>query len=117
MNEPTAQQPNNSRRNPAEHLAPYQFKKGQSGNPLGRKTGKSMKEYSKEMLGSMNEEERQEFLHGLGKEVIWKMGEGAPDTKTDLTTKGEKIEMNADNLAKIEAFNEWHKNQIKQPKK
>ena len=98
----TAQQPQNSheileelketeKRNKADHLAPWQFKKGQSGNPEGRKPGKSLKEYAKEMLASMNEEERQEYLKGLPKEVIWKMSEGNPANATDLTSKGERI--------------------------
>ena len=56
----------------AEWLAPYQFKKGQSGNPSGRKPGKSLKEYAKEMLSTMTDDERQDFLHGLSKETIWK---------------------------------------------
>lgn len=98
-------------------LLPFMWKKGQSGNPAGRPKGKTMKEYARELLECQSEEERQEFLHGLPKEIIWKMAEGNPDNKTDLTTKGDKLDLNSENLAKIEAFNEWHKNQIKQPKK
>lgn len=86
--EETAKQHKNSKK---EWLMPYQFKKGQSGNPSGRKAGKSLKEYAKEMLASMTEDERQEFLHGLPKEVIWKLAEGNPETKTDVTSGGEKI--------------------------
>lgn len=61
---------------PTAHLAPYQFKKGQSGNPEGRKPGKSLKEYAKEMLASMTEEERQEYMEGIDKRIIWEMAEG-----------------------------------------
>lgn len=73
------------------NLLPYQFKKGQSGNPLGRPPGKSLKERAKAMLNAMTEEEEQEFLNGLDKRIIWEMAEGKPDTKTDITSKGEKI--------------------------
>lgn len=57
---------------------PWLFKKGQSGNPKGRPKGKTLKEYAKEYLACMTEEERQDFLDGLPKETIWKMAEGNP---------------------------------------
>lgn len=75
-------------------IFPYMWKKGQSGNPAGRPKGKTMKEYARELLECQTEEERQEFLHGLPKEIIWKMAEGNPVTATDLTSKGEKVVFN-----------------------
>lgn len=74
-------------KNRADHLAAYQFKKGQSGNPNGRPPGKSLKERAKAMLNSMTEEEEQEFLHGIDKKTIWEMAEGKPkqDVEGDVT--------------------------------
>lgn len=70
---------------------PWLWKKGQSGNPAGRPKGKTMKEYVREYLERMTDEERDTFLEGIPKEVIWKMGEGNPKQDTDITSAGEKI--------------------------
>jgi hypothetical protein len=42
-----------------------------------------MKEYVAEMLERMDDEERDAFLVGMPKEVIWKMAEGNPHTTED----------------------------------
>lgn len=63
-------------KNRASHLQPWQFKKGQSGNPKGRVPGKSLKERAKAMLNAMTEEEEQAFLEGIDKRIIWEMAEG-----------------------------------------
>lgn len=71
-------QPKNSKRR-TDQLAPYQYKKGQSGNPHGRPIGAlSMKTYVKNKLLSMNDEEREEFLEGLDKKIVWEMAEDKP---------------------------------------
>lgn len=65
---------------------PWLFKKGNPGGP-GRPKGKSLKEYSRDYLAQMTEEERQDFLEGIPKESIWKMAEGNP--KNDIEVSGE----------------------------
>lgn len=69
---------------------PWLFKKGNPGGP-GRPVGKSLKEYSREYLAKMTDEERQEFLEGIPKVDIWKMSEGNPKQDTDVTTNGESL--------------------------
>lgn len=66
---------------------PWLWKKGQSGNIKGRPKGKTLKEYAREYLSCLTDEERDEFMNGLPKELIWKMAEGNP--KQDSEIKGE----------------------------
>ena len=92
--EDTEKQPDNNR---ASHLAPFQYKKGQSGNPGGRPAGAvSMKTYVKNKLLAMSDEEREEFLEGLDKRTIWEMSEGKPkqdvEATVDMTSKIIKLD-------------------------
>lgn len=73
-------------------LKGYQFVKGQSGNPGGKKKGtKSMKTFAREYLETLPDDEKVEFMRSLDPELVWKMAEGAPQTNTDVTSKGESI--------------------------
>src|ERR1700685_1132041 len=69
-----------------------QWTKGHSGNPGGRKKGtKTMKQWVREKLEAMTDEERDNFLEGLPKDIIWKMSEGNAENKTDVTSGGKPI--------------------------
>lgn len=75
------QQKNNKR---GAHLAPYQFKKGQSGNPFGRPPGRSLKERAKAYLASLTDEEAIEFFEGMNKKDVWEMAEGKPKQENEV---------------------------------
>lgn len=82
------------------HLKAWQFKPGQSGNPSGRPKGViSLKEYAKKYLQELDEEGKLEFMKGLSKDVIWKMAEGNPETKADITSAGKPIIQIASEIA------------------
>lgn len=74
-----------------EDPKPWLWKKGQSGNIMGRPKGKTMKEYAKEYLSKMTDEERDAWLDGIDKETIWKLAEGNPHATSDVTSGGDKI--------------------------
>lgn len=69
--------------NQTENSKPWLWKKGQSGNILGRPKGKTMKEWAREYLSKMTDEERDDFMQGIPKEIIWKMSEGNPEATVE----------------------------------
>lgn len=84
---------------------PHLWKKGQSGNPLGRPKGKTMKEWAKEYLERMTDEERDEWLEGVPKDLIWRMSEGNPKQDTDITSAGRPIIAISPEIADKNALN------------
>lgn len=77
--------------NQTTNSKPWLWKKGQSGNLNGRPKGKTMKEWAKDYLARMTDEERDAFMEGIPKEIVWKMSEGNPATNTDITSGGKPI--------------------------
>src|SRR3990167_6762308 len=59
-------------------------------NPNGRPKGKTLKEWAREKLMNMSDEEKEEFIKTLPKDILWRMAKGNP--AQDLTSGGEKIE-------------------------
>lgn len=53
---------------------------GNTANPKGRPKGKTLKEWLKDKLQGMTEEERTEFLKDIPKDLQWRMAEGNPAT-------------------------------------
>jgi len=68
------------------------FEKGQVPNPNGRPKGKTLKEFARDLLMTMTDAEKKEYLKKLPPEIVWRMAEGNPHQTQDMTTAGEKLE-------------------------
>ena len=79
-------QASNSKKDRYEHLKPWQFQPGQSGNWSGKPKGAiSMKTRAKQYLASLTPKQAKEFLTGMDKKTVWEMAEGKPDQLNEHT--------------------------------
>lgn len=96
------------------NLAKYMWKPGQSGNPAGRPKGKTMKEFAREYLTFMSNEDRIEFLNMCETIDVWKMAEGNPKESVDHSIDVmERVRLDKKTEKAIKNFIEKEKKKIK----
>src|SRR3989344_8454000 len=72
-------------------LKKHRWLKGQSGNPKGRPKGQTLKEFAREFLMALSNEEKFKFLKNIDPAFIWRMAEGNPHQTKDITSGGKSI--------------------------
>jgi predicted phosphoadenosine phosphosulfate sulfurtransferase len=65
------------------------FKSGHPQSSQGRPKGKTLKEYAREYLMALPDDQKSEYLASLPADIVWKMAEGLP--QQDVTSGGEAI--------------------------
>lgn len=85
-------------------------------NPQNRNNGgriaNPLKEFQRQEFANMDDEQKRNYLKEVDKYRRWTMAEGAPDTKTDITTKGEKIEFTPAIAKVVDEFESKLKEQL-----
>jgi len=84
---------------------PWLFKKGQSGNPMGRPPGRSLKDRAKAYLAGLTDDEAEEYFAGMDKKDVWEMAEGKAQSNTDMKVNGNLILTISEAIAKKNDIN------------
>lgn len=87
MEDSLKEQPEISESKVPKNLQPHVFKKGQSGNPLGRPPGRSLKDRARAYLSGLTDEEAIEFFEGMNKKDVWEMAEGKAEATQKIEAK------------------------------
>jgi hypothetical protein len=86
--EESDEQPKSSqKRGRADHLAPWQFKRGSPAIRSAAIPANPRKSFAKEYLASLTDKDRLAYFEGMNKADIWRMAEGNPANSTSLTGK------------------------------
>lgn len=85
----------------ASHLKPYHWKKGQSGNPEGKKKGTisilaKIKDYLREHPEKMEQLVKYYVENEKMRELLWKMIDGSPRQQVDMETRTTVVQLDSD---------------------